>query len=251
MRRSRRERDTERFFDVESDRWNDLYSRDPQFVRRFHLLTSLMEEQLGAARRGRALDVGCGSGVFTAFLAEMGFSVLAIDESSGMLDAARRHCDEHLGDAREGVEFRRSSVESVELPPRSFDVICCLSVLEYVRDDRAALRLLADALAPGGMLMLSVPNRGGVVRVVEGVVNRFRDREGGRYLNLQRHQYKPGDLDAILAELGLVLRSAQFFSVGLSRPERVVRLLERGFWAGMYGAVYRAHLAGGEKAVSV
>jgi 2-polyprenyl-3-methyl-5-hydroxy-6-metoxy-1,4-benzoquinol methylase len=242
------QRQTEsRFFDDEAEHWSDLYVRDPQFKRRLQVLSPLIKEQVARSGGGRALDAGCGSGVFTALLARSGYKVLAVDESEAMLDAARRHCGSALADAEGSVEFRTASLEDLNVPARSFDVILCLSVLEYVADDAAALRQLGDAVTPGGVLVLSVPNRRGVVRTVERLINRAKRRDRGRYLDLQRHQYDPRQLDAELSEIGLQLARRRFFSVGFSRPRWLAWRLERGFWAGMYAAVYRAMSEGDDR----
>jgi len=244
---TRRQTQTARFFDDESERWSDLYAGDPQFRRRLRVLTSLIEQHAVAGSGGRALDAGCGSGVFTALLAREGYSVLAIDESEGMLEAARRHCARLLGEGQPGVEFRSASIADLALPARSFDVIVCLSVLEYIEDDVAVLRRLGNALVPGGAIVLSVPNRRAVVRTIERHLNRVRQFDRGRYLEFQRHQYRPDEFDAVLAEMGLQRCARRFFSVGFSSPHWVAARLERGFWAGMYAAVYRAHSDGADR----
>ena len=55
-------------------------------------------EQAAQLRTGKALDLGCGSGVFSVFLAEQGFQVTAIDYIPKALDFARRRAAEHQVD---------------------------------------------------------------------------------------------------------------------------------------------------------
>jgi len=65
------------------------------------LLTQVVES---GSRRGRALDVGCGSGVFSVYLAQQGYEVTAIDMHPGAVAMARR--------AAEGLGGRMKVVQA-------------------------------------------------------------------------------------------------------------------------------------------
>src|SRR5437870_3333033 len=65
----------EGFFDDQAECWPDLYVEDPRFRRRYELLTSLIRAELTGIEPGVALDAGCGGGVFSAYLAELGWTV--------------------------------------------------------------------------------------------------------------------------------------------------------------------------------
>jgi SAM-dependent methyltransferase/putative flippase GtrA len=95
-----------------------------------------------------ALDVGCGSGHYSRELKRLGMTVTAVDIAPLMLNEARTFADEIvLGD-----------VESLDLR-RSFDLVICIGVLDFVADIRIAMRALARHLAPGGRLIVLVPVR--------------------------------------------------------------------------------------------
>jgi SAM-dependent methyltransferase len=236
--------DVERFFDDQAEHWPDLYLEDPRFQRRFRLVTSLMRPELARIEQGAALDAGCASGVFSAYLAESGWTVEAVDSSARMLDRAEAYLDERLGPKRSAVSLWRLGIEDIPFPSESFDVVLCLSALEYVKDDVAALRVLARLMKVGGMLVITVPNRRSVVRGVERAMRRLRTALGrdappeAAYLTIQRHQYDPQQMDTLLHGLGLLNRRRCFLSVGFSGPSWLVPLFERAWWAGMYGAVY-------------
>jgi SAM-dependent methyltransferase len=236
--------EVEDFFDDQAECWPDLYLDDPRFQRRFGLVTSMIQSELTGRDPGFALDAGCASGVFSAYLAELGWTVEALDSSARMLDRADAYLEDRLGPRRHAVSLWKLRIEEVPFPADSFDAVLCLSTLEYVEDDVDALRLLVRLLKVGGLLVISVPNRRSVVRLVERALRRSRVALGhtvppeAAYLGFQRHQYTPVQVDALLGELGLSKRREHFWSVGFSGPAWLVPLFERAWWAGMYGGVY-------------
>lgn len=99
-----------------------------------------------------ALDVGCGAGLLAEPLARLGAQVTAIDAAPELIAVAREHA------ARQGlaIDYRAAAVEDVA---GKFDLVTCLEVIEHVADPQAFLKALARRLAPGGLLILSTPNR--------------------------------------------------------------------------------------------
>jgi 2-polyprenyl-6-hydroxyphenyl methylase/3-demethylubiquinone-9 3-methyltransferase len=104
---------------------------------------------------GHVLDVGCGTGFLLERLAGRGFSGVGIDLSPESVEHASRRL------AQIGAADRLSArVGSAYEPPEgSFDLICLTDVLEHLEDPRACLRALRERLAPGGLLVVSTPNR--------------------------------------------------------------------------------------------
>ncbi|MDE8653973.1 bifunctional 2-polyprenyl-6-hydroxyphenol methylase/3-demethylubiquinol 3-O-methyltransferase UbiG [Novosphingobium album (ex Liu et al. 2023)] len=101
----------------------------------------------------RALDAGCGAGLLCEPLARMGAAVTGIDAAAENIAAARAHA-EGMGLA---IDYRHGEVGA--LAPGGFDLVCALEVIEHVADKAAFLAALAAALAPGGLMVLSTPNR--------------------------------------------------------------------------------------------
>jgi SAM-dependent methyltransferase len=53
--------------------------------------------------------------------------------------------------------FLQAVVDDIDAPPSSYDAVTCISVLEHIPDDRAALQRMWSLLRPGGTLIITVP----------------------------------------------------------------------------------------------
>jgi 2-polyprenyl-3-methyl-5-hydroxy-6-metoxy-1,4-benzoquinol methylase len=101
----------------------------------------------------RVLDVGCATGYLAAELTRRGCRVIGVEADPVVAERARAHCEAVVvGD----VEDDAWRSELGALAP--FDVVLCGDVLEHLRDPWSALRALAVLAAPGGKVVLSVPN---------------------------------------------------------------------------------------------
>ena len=103
----------------------------------------------------RALDIGCGTGATAVRLARLGIHVTALDCSVAMLDIAQRAA--HEGGVAEKIVVKHGEAAQLArlFPARSFDVILCHNILEYVDDPGAVLRDAARALR-GSSAIVSV-----------------------------------------------------------------------------------------------
>jgi 2-polyprenyl-6-hydroxyphenyl methylase/3-demethylubiquinone-9 3-methyltransferase len=100
----------------------------------------------------RALDVGCGAGLLTEPLARLGAAATGIDAAVENVAVARHHA-EGQGLA---IDYRVGGVEGLA---ETFDLVTSMEVIEHVTDPAAFVAGLAAALAPGGLMVLSTPNR--------------------------------------------------------------------------------------------
>ena len=127
--------------------------------RNWHLQSrmSLVLETIDRHARpgGRVLDVGCGTGFLLERLAERGYSGIGVNLSPESVAHAQRRL------AEIGAADRLSAVvgSAYEPPEGPFDLICLTDVLEHLEDPRACVRALAARLAPGGLVVVSTPNR--------------------------------------------------------------------------------------------
>lgn len=102
-------------------------------------------------RGKRALDVACGEGYGCASILKGGAtSVIGVDIS----EEACRHARE-----RYQVDARPGSAESLPIPTASIDTVVTFETIEHVPHPENFVRECHRVLAPGGMMILSSPNR--------------------------------------------------------------------------------------------
>ena len=144
-----------------------------------------------------ALDVGCGAGLLAEPLARMGGQVTAVDAAPELIVAAKAHSDA----AGLAIDYRAIGVEALD---GRFDLVTAMEVVEHVADPRAFVASLAARLAPGGLLILSTPNRTAWSRLLTITL-----AEGFGKIPRGTHQYDefitPDEMTAMLAEAGLVV----------------------------------------------
>lgn len=99
-----------------------------------------------------ALDVGCGAGLLAEPLARLGATVTGIDAAPELIEAAKAHAS---GQGL-AIDYRCAPVEQAG---GQFDLVTCLEVVEHVADPAPFVKALAARLAPGGLMILSTPNR--------------------------------------------------------------------------------------------
>ena len=147
----------------------------------------------------RALDVGCGAGLLAEPLARLGAAVTGLDAAPENVAVAVAHA------AAAGLAIEYRAGELAQLGDERFDLVTCLEVIEHVADPAAFVRGLAAALAPGGLMILSTPNRTPLSRLAlvgaaeaTGLIPRGT-HDWHRFLT-------PDELTMLLASEGLAVR---------------------------------------------
>jgi SAM-dependent methyltransferase len=128
-------------------------------ARRLRLATTEREvaRELGAESRLRLLDAGCGDGLLSLAMAKRHgtWSLTGVDLNEDLLEGARKRASARgLSNAR----FVSGNLEQ-PLPLEGCDAVLAVECLSEIPDDRQALRMMAAALRPGGMLVVQVPDR--------------------------------------------------------------------------------------------
>jgi 2-polyprenyl-6-hydroxyphenyl methylase/3-demethylubiquinone-9 3-methyltransferase len=104
----------------------------------------------------RMVDVGCGGGILTESLAQLGAHVTGIDLSEPLSELARSHAAERGLQ----VDYRLESVEQLaENQPESYDIVTCLEVLEHIPNPEAVVAACSRLLKPGGHAFFATINR--------------------------------------------------------------------------------------------
>lgn len=122
----------------------------------------------------RVLDFGCGSGAAGRRFLQAGHRVAGVDVSESAIRVARR-------DVAQGEFAVLGPDRRIPYPDRSFDVCFCSEVLEHLLDVSEAVREMKRILAPGGLLLVTVPYHGWIKNLIVitiGFEKHFDPRSG-------------------------------------------------------------------------
>lgn len=128
--------------------WSGIYDSNRNFTR--DLDAQVTREILADQRFASILELGCGTGKNTVFLAEIGERLHAFDFSEGMIQKAR-----------EKVKSGNVRFEVADLTGRwncddsAYDLIACNLVLEHIEDLSHIFSEAARTLIPGGKFLIN------------------------------------------------------------------------------------------------
>jgi 2-polyprenyl-3-methyl-5-hydroxy-6-metoxy-1,4-benzoquinol methylase len=116
---------------------------------RYHFLMPYLQSRFSGLE---VLDVGCGSGYLTKWLADLGNHVVGTDNSVAAVEICRARYPD--------LEFVRASAYDLAelLSDRKFDLVTSFDVIEHLHDQERFLRIAGELLAPGGRLLLTTDN---------------------------------------------------------------------------------------------
>ena len=130
----------------------------PQRYRDYGPLVTYILKTLYAARvarwangkptGGAVLEIGCGPGLMLAAFAQRGWRALGVERNEEAAARAR---------STPGVEITAAPLEQLPGEAR-FDLIILFHVLEHIREPVPLLKECAKRLAPGGRVIVNVPN---------------------------------------------------------------------------------------------
>ena len=105
-------------------------------------------------------DIGCGGGILSESMANLGAKVTAIDASEEALEIARLHQTETAS----SVNYLHSTAEALaqsigNSKSEQFDVVTCMELLEHVPSPESVIAACAGLVKPGGTVFFSTLNR--------------------------------------------------------------------------------------------
>lgn len=176
----------------------------------------------------RMLDVGCAGGLFLDVARQRGWDVQGVEVSEHAAAVAReRRCVKvHVGDVAE-----------LDLPQHAWDAVTLMDALEHMAEPGELLERLRGLIAPGGVLMLVLPNDRNLTTMLAMAIYRLTARRVA-YPASRVHQiyhvayFTPATISALLERHG--------FEVVEIAPDETVRglLNETPFVRASVGAVF-------------
>jgi trans-aconitate methyltransferase len=123
-------------------------------------LVALLAPEVGE----RILDLGCGTGVLTAEIAERGAEVLGVDRSEEMISQARKKFPALKFEVLDARELRFNT---------EFDAVFSNAVLHWIPESEQVIAGVAQTLKPGGRFVAELGGKGNIQRLVEGFHRAF------------------------------------------------------------------------------
>jgi ubiquinone/menaquinone biosynthesis C-methylase UbiE len=156
------ERNVEQFFSRNTSYWESVYTNQEQYglagaVMRSRRNTVIdVVDHFAGDRKLRILDVGCGPGIILEAMLARGHHVRGVDVSIEMAKEANERLNKRP--LRGDSYCLQGNVEALPFEAESMDVVLCLGVLMYLRDERRALSEISRVLKPDGMAVVVLTN---------------------------------------------------------------------------------------------
>jgi SAM-dependent methyltransferase len=221
------------FFSENAAMFHDLYQKQPEFHERVSIWNELLDKY--ANPRGTALDMGCGPGVFTFYLAPRVRSIVGVDGAPEMLERCERQRQQLAAHNVRFVHARLPLAPQLQL--EAADLVISSSVVEYVDDLELTLAQFCGLLKPGGTLILSMPNLASVSRSFQRLKFKLTgEPDVYRYI---QHFSLPFLLRRRLERHGLSLLESRFYThatrlAKLGRALRWPRMLTEDLFVAVF-----------------
>lgn len=177
------------------DEWAAVYDTNDNRTR--DLNARVLRDQLETPSGARVLEIGCGTGINTAFLAEHAGEVVAVDLSERMLERARQRVSSPF------VRFMCADVTAPWPVEGPFDLVVATLVLEHVADVPHVFREAARMLRGGGMFYVSELHP---FKQLLGSQARFVEEKGGEEVRVPVAVHSISEFLTAAMDAGFVVR---------------------------------------------
>lgn len=170
----------------------------------YRILLNVLNKHI-KIKRGKILDIGCGAGTMSFYLANKGHNILGIDISSKAIkECAASNRELHF----KNIKFAQVDFPK-ELPNEKFDVVIFTEVIEHLENGQNALVSIYKLLKPNGIMILSTPsNKAPLYRF--GLTKNFDKRVG------HMKRYSTTELSKLIEKNGFKI-SSTYHTEGIIR----------------------------------
>jgi trans-aconitate methyltransferase len=188
------------------------YSRNARFVSD---LASPVLELLAPKPGERILDLGCGDGVLTKKLADLGCEVIGIDSSAAQVDAARK-----LGLTAYVLSAEQLAFEA------EFDAVFSNAVLHWIKRADSMIAGVYRSLKPGGRFVAECGGRGCIQKIRTALVEALNRRGIDGEACVPWYYPTPGDYATRLERAGFLVNSIALVPRPTPLPGDIIPFLE-------------------------
>ncbi len=143
-------------FEKIASQWWDLHGDFKPLHQINPLRRNFINSHVGDIFGLNVIDVGCGGGILTESLAQLGATVTGIDMGEEPLNVARLHALE----TGIKVHYEKITAEAkAQDSAAQFDVVTCMEMLEHVPDPESIIKACAAMVKPGGYVFFSTLNK--------------------------------------------------------------------------------------------
>ncbi len=221
------------FYSETASHFNHKYQTSATFIERYEVWTDLFKKYIKPS--DYILDLGCGSGVFSKYLAERGSNVLGIDGSEKMIDLCRNantRSSPNLNYQLQTLPFEDNFVEK-----NQFDVIISSSVIEYIEQDTLLLEQIYSLLKPQGIVMISFPNSNSIYRKIERIIFKMTGKPA--YYKFVKRLYCEELITKKLASIGFKQEEIHYYPSQNTVLRMLNLFLPKPWTATLFVGVYR------------
>ena len=158
-------------FSRDSEYWRNVYEETPEkekvgglmqggvfanseIVDRRNVVLDFVDKYAGH-RKVLVLDLGCGTGMTMRDILKRGHGVVGTDITEAMLHQAKTVLERYIPGRANCI---LGDGENVPFKDRSFDVVLCMGVLQYLRTDQRIIAEMSRVVRDGGIVVLTLPN---------------------------------------------------------------------------------------------
>jgi ubiquinone biosynthesis O-methyltransferase len=121
----------------------------------YRIILGVINNHISNFSNKAILDVGCGAGTISLYLANKEANIIGVDISRKAIDSCKKSAKALK--LKNKTQFICNTIEKVKFR-RKFDLIICSEIIEHIPNDKAFLKRIHKLLENNGLLILSTPS---------------------------------------------------------------------------------------------